>query len=77
MTGIEIFAIAGMELAKMLVRLFQEFGNGAAERMSGEDARVLARQIMQDVQLDEAIERRQFERLRAEEAIRRDADTQG
>lgn len=67
MKAVEIFAIAGMELAGMLMQLFREFSNGNIERMSPEEARAAADRVLTEIKMDEAIERRRFETLQGDD----------
>lgn len=61
----DIFQVALTEVLKMGLRLLSAYSR--AERMTADEARQEAAQIMRDVQLDEAVERNQFERLRITE----------
>jgi len=79
MTGMEVLAIAIGEGLAMVGRLVNEWTKSNGNGMTAEKARELADSILSDVALDEAIERRQFERLRAqrEQKAQQDADKKG
>ena len=63
MATYELIALAIVEGLKMVLRLTELLTSSA--RVDPQEARAEIARIMSDVKLDEAIERRQFERLRA------------
>lgn len=67
MTGMEVLAIAIGEGLAMVGRLVTEWTKTENGEMTAARARDLASSIMSDVQLQEAIERRQFERKQTQQ----------
>jgi hypothetical protein len=63
MTSIQIIVILVQEVGKVLLRLTDLLLD--APTMTADQARAAARQIVDDIEVDRAIERRAHERLRA------------
>ena len=68
----ELVALAIMEGAKVMMALGELLTS--SERLSSDEVRAEVTRIFSDVQIDEAIERRMFERMRERAAQKDDAD---
>lgn len=66
MKAVEIVTTAIITIAELIVKLARTLEKTESERFDATVARAEVQRIIEDVKLDEAIERRVFERERAE-----------
>ena len=66
MTGVEIVSTAIIAVSELIGNLARTLDRAQTERFDPAMARAEIKRMMDDVKIDEAIERRAFERARAE-----------